>query len=103
MAIASHHAVAEAGVAEAFDLVPGQRVMAVIRLHSEADSFVLSDIMVAISGRLADYKLLFSVAALPRNAKGKLDRPPLAVLAADRSRPVLEQPAVETLRVAAAR
>lgn len=82
-AIATHPAVAEVGVAGVDDPVLGQRVMALVRVREGATSFVLSDIMAAISGRLADYKLperLFAVGSLPRNGNGKLDRRQLTAM-----------------------
>jgi len=65
------------------DPVLGQRVIAAVHLHGDTDPFVPSDIMVAISGQLAGYKLperLFPMAALPRNATGKLDRHQLTAM-----------------------
>lgn len=82
-AIATHPAVAEVGVAGVADPVLGQRVMAMVRVREGASSFVLSDIMAAISGRLANYKLperLFAVGSLPRTGTGKLDRRQLTAM-----------------------
>ncbi len=74
--IGRHPAVEEVNVV-APDAALGRRAMGVVQSQTCASAAVPVGILAWARERLADYKLperLFPVAALPRNAIGKIDR-----------------------------
>jgi acyl-coenzyme A synthetase/AMP-(fatty) acid ligase len=86
--LAAHTAVLEAGVVGVPDPKLGQRVIGFVKLVPHAAESVVTNIMEAVAGRLAAYKVperLIVIDKLPRNALSKVDRNALAELAAGSS------------------
>jgi acyl-coenzyme A synthetase/AMP-(fatty) acid ligase len=81
----SHPAVIEAGVTGAAHPELGEVVVAAVRLRDAASPNAIEDVLELTRQRLADYKVpvrLRTVAQLPRNPQGKIDRRALSKLMA---------------------
>ena len=84
-AVRAHAAVADCAVVGADDEEWGQRVCAFVELQPGA-SLTLDDLRDRLKTALAPYKIpreLHLVAALPRNAMGKVNKPALSAASAD--------------------
>jgi acyl-CoA synthetase (AMP-forming)/AMP-acid ligase II len=83
-----HPAVRDAAVIGIPDDILGQRIAGFVQLQRDSPSDIVNEILDAARLQLADYKLperLQVIAAIPRNALGKIDRNFLLALALDTS------------------
>jgi acyl-coenzyme A synthetase/AMP-(fatty) acid ligase len=93
--LACHPAVEAAVVVGKPDMILGQRVFGFIKLSAGAQETVAKDVLRAVAGRLATYKVpevLRILDEFPRNALHKIDRRRLEEIASTEGLPDRSQP-----------